>query len=60
MMMIVEMVRKTPGITISDIQTEMGWREGLTPRKVSEYVEILVQVGQIREEDQGFSVAERR
>jgi predicted transcriptional regulator len=60
MMMIVEMVRKEPGITIDRIRAEMAWRQGLSPRRVSEYVETLVQVGQIREDGQGFSVAEKR
>lgn len=60
LMKIRELVEKTPGITIDRIQAEMAWREGLSPRRVSEYVETLVKVGQIREDEQGFKVPERR
>lgn len=60
LMKIVEMVRKDPGITIDRIQAEMAWREGLSPRRVSEYVATLVMVGQLKEDEQGFSATGKK
>lgn len=57
---IVELVRRDPGVTIDRIQAEMAWQEGLSPGKVSEYVETLVQVGQLKEEEKGFSVTGKK
>lgn len=60
LMKIVEMVRKDPGISIDRIQAEMAWREGLSPRRVSEYVETLVKVGQLMEDGQGFKATGKK
>jgi len=60
LMKILELVRKDPGISIDRIQAEMAWREGLSPRRVSEYVETLVKVGQLKDDGQGFSVTGKK
>jgi len=55
--MIVEIVRRKPGIRITKIQVLMAMRTGLTKKRVSEYVRELVD-GELLLEDNGrFTVA---
>ena len=55
--MIVEMIRREPGIRIAKIQVLMAMRTGLTKKRVSEYVKELVE-GELLIEDNGhFKVA---
>ena len=55
--MIVEMIRREPGIRIAKIQVLMAMRTGLTKKRVSEYVKELVE-GELLLEDNGhFKVA---
>jgi len=58
--MIVELVRKEPGIRIARIQVLMAMRTGLTAARVSEYVQELVRGGLLAEVDGGFEVAKKR
>ena len=58
--MIVELVRKEPGIRIARIQVLMAMRTGLTAARVSEYVQELVRGGLLVGVDGGFEVAKKR
>jgi len=58
--MIVELVRKEPGIRISRIQILMAMRTGLTAARVSEYVQELVRGGLLVGVDGRFEVAKKR
>lgn len=58
--MIVEIVRREPGVRIARIQIMMAMRTGLTKRRVSEYVKELVEGELLIEEEGQFRVAERR
>lgn len=60
MQMIVEIVRKDPGIHIERIQVTMALMTGLTKKRVSEYVMELVDGGLMSEEDTGFRLTEKR
>jgi hypothetical protein len=57
--MIVELVRKEPGARIERIQVLMAMRTGLTPSRVSEYVQELVRGGLLVGVDGGFEVVKR-
>ena len=59
-MMILQLVKSDPGITIVKIQSDIAWRTGLTSKTVSKYVSELVAIGKIVEKDQGFSVPSKR
>lgn len=56
MMMILQLIKSKPGITIREIHVDITWRTGLTMRTVSNYVKELVEIGKIKAKDQGFSV----
>ena len=55
--MIVEMVRRKPGIRITRIQVLMAMRTGLTKKRVSVYVKELVEGGLLIIDNGGFQVA---
>lgn len=56
--MIIEVVRRAPGIRVNKIQVLMAMRTGLTKRRVSEYVKELVEGGLLLVDDNGhFRVA---
>jgi len=56
LMMILQLVKSNPGITIAKIQTDIAWRTGLTSKTVSKYVSELNALGKIVQKNQGFSV----
>jgi len=58
--MIVEMVRREPGIRITKIQVQMAMRTGLTKKRVSEYVKELVEGELLVEEEGHFKVARKQ
>ena len=53
LMMIIEMVRRNPGIRIKKIQVLMAMRTGLTKKRVSEYVKELVEGECLLADDNG-------
>ena len=58
LMMIVEIIRREPGIRIKKIQLIMAMRTGLTNKRVSEYVKELVDGEHLLADDNGhFKVA---
>lgn len=59
-MMILEMIRKEPGITIGRLQALVGFQIGLNPKTTGRYVEELVIVGRVEMVDQGFRVIGKR
>ena len=58
--MIVELVRKEPEIRIERIQVLMAMRTGLTPSRVSEYVQELVSGELLAEVDGRFEAVKKR
>lgn len=56
--MIVELVRKEPNIFMDRIESVIAWKTGLTSRKISEYVKILVRAGQLEENKGRFRIPE--
>ena len=55
--MIVEMIRREPGIRITKLQVLMAMKTGLTKKRISQYVKELVE-GELLIEDKGhFKVA---
>lgn len=58
--MIVELVRKEPGVRIERIRVLMAMRTGLTAARVSEYVRELVSGELLTEVDGRFEVVNKR
>ena len=56
MMMVLQLIKSKPGIVIQDIQIDIAWRTGLTPKTVSKYVQELNDLGKIVQKGQGFHV----
>lgn len=55
--MIIEIVRRNPGIRITKLQVDMAMRTGLTKKRVSEYVKELVEGERLIEDHGHFKVA---
>lgn len=60
MRMILNLVRRNPGIPIDRIQRAIAWRTGLTPNTVAGYVKELVEVGQLEMAGIGFKACQQR
>jgi len=58
--MIIEIVRKEPGVRIGRIQAFMAMRTGLTAARVSEYTRELVSGELLAEVDGRFEVVKKR
>ena len=57
--MILELIRKEPGIGLKKLQAIMGVKVGLNPRRVSQYLEQLSIAGEIEEREGGFYIRKR-
>jgi len=54
MRMLLEIIMENNGISLKKLEALAGWRVGLSPRRVREYLEQLTLAGLVEERDGGF------